>query len=145
MQHIPSHRKRCRKEIKPGTLLMNTSFRGLVVRVLSSGSCGFGDHTGQGSLLKLMQFHLPQFAPVHSSANEYQHCWEGTCDGQASGPGESVQLHSNLLALNENRLKHWLSLASVGLGHTVWGDACTLFYHFPLNETVENCRCSEQA
>ena len=30
-------------------------------------------------------------------ANEYQHCWEGTCDGLASSPGESVQLHCNCL------------------------------------------------
>ena len=34
---------------------------------------------------------------VYSAANEYQHCWEGTCDGLASCPGESVQLHSNCL------------------------------------------------
>ena len=25
--------------------------------------------------------HLPLFALVYSAANEYQHCWEGTCDG----------------------------------------------------------------
>ena len=50
-----------------------------------------------GSLLKLRQFHLPPFAIVYSAANEYQHCWEGTCDGLASCPGESVQLHSNCL------------------------------------------------
>ena len=67
--------------------------------------------TGHGSLLKFRQFHLPQFASVYSSANEYQHCWEGTCDGLASCPGESVQLHSKLLALNETRFKHWPSLA----------------------------------
>ena len=31
---------------------------------------------------------------MYSAANEYRHCWEGTCDGLASRPGESVQLHS---------------------------------------------------
>ena len=50
-----------------------------------------------GELLKLRQVHLPRFASVYSAANEYQHCWEGTCDGLASCPGESVQLHSNCL------------------------------------------------
>ena len=73
--------------------------RGLVVRVLDSGlkGRGFNPNTGQGSLLKLFRFHLPQFASLYSAANEYQHCWEGTCDGLASCPGESVQLHSNCL------------------------------------------------
>ena len=47
-----------------------------------------------GMLLKLRQF---QFASVYSAENEYQNCWEGTCDGLASCPGESVQLHSNCL------------------------------------------------
>ena len=37
----------------------------------------------------------------------YQHCWEGTCDGIASHPGESVQWHSQLLVLNETRFEHW--------------------------------------
>ena len=46
---------------------------------------------------KLRQFHLPRFASVYSAANEYQHCLEGTYDGLASCPGESVQLHSNCL------------------------------------------------
>ena len=55
---------------------------------------------GHGSLLN-RQFHLPRFASVYSAANEYQHCWEGTCDGLASCPGEScqgesVQIHSLL-------------------------------------------------
>ena len=58
---------------------------------------GFDPHTGHSSLLKHRQFHLPQCASVYSAANEYQHCWEGTCDGLASCPGESVQLHSNCL------------------------------------------------
>ena len=68
-----------------------------MVRVLDSGLKvrGFDPHTGDGLLLKLRQFHLPRFASVYSAANEYQHCWEGTCDGLASCPGESVQLHSN--------------------------------------------------
>ena len=48
-----------------------------------------------GSLLKLRQFNLPRFASVHSAANVNQHCWEGSCDGLASRPGESIQLHSN--------------------------------------------------
>ena len=62
--------------------------------------------------LKLRQFHLPRFASVYSAANEYQHCWGGTCDGLASRLGESVQLYSNCLqALNETRFKHWSSLA----------------------------------
>ena len=42
-------------------------------------------------------FHVPRFASVHSAANEFLHCWEGTCDGLGSFPGESVQLHSNWL------------------------------------------------
>ena len=71
------------------------SGRGLVVRVLDSRQWGLGTdpHTGHGSLLKLRQFHLPRFASVYSAANEYLHCWEGICDGLASSPGESVQLH----------------------------------------------------
>ena len=58
---------------------------------------GFDPHTGHGLLLKLREFNLPRFASVYSAANEYQYCWEGTCDGLASRPGESVQLHSNCL------------------------------------------------
>ena len=50
-------------------------------------------YAGHGSLLKLRQFHLPRFASVYSPASEY----EGTCDGLASCPRESVQLHSNCL------------------------------------------------
>ena len=67
--------------------------------MLNSGFWGrvFDPRTGHGSLLKVRQFHLPQFAAVHSAANEYQHCWEGTCDGLASCPRESVQLHSSCL------------------------------------------------
>ena len=68
-------------------------------------------HAGHGSLLSLRQFHLPRFASVYSAANEYQHCWEGTGDGLASCPGESVELHSKWLALNETTFKHWPSLA----------------------------------
>ena len=66
-----------------------------MVRVLDS--CGFGPHTGHGSLLKLRQFHLPRFASAYSAANEYQHCWEGTCecDELASCQEKSVQLDSN--------------------------------------------------
>ena len=48
-----------------------------------------------------------------------QHCWEGTCDGLASCPGESVQLHptkllpcANAVAI-VNRHGH--------LRHTAWG------------------------
>ena len=57
------------------------SGHGLVVKVLDSGlySLGFDPHTGHDSVLKPTQFHLPQFASVYSAANEYQHCWEGTC------------------------------------------------------------------
>ena len=36
------------------------SGRGLVVRVLDSRTLEFNTNTGQGSLLKLRQFHLPQ-------------------------------------------------------------------------------------
>ena len=53
-------------------------------------------------------FEAKAIASVYSAANEYQHC---TCDGLASCSGESVQLHSKLLALNETRFKHWPSLA----------------------------------
>ena len=64
------------------------SGRGLVIMVSFLGlkGRGFNTHTGHGSLFKLRQFHLPQFALVYSAANEYmyQHCWEGTCDGLAS-------------------------------------------------------------
>ena len=28
--------------------------------------------------------HVPRFASVYSAANEFLHCWEGTCDGLAS-------------------------------------------------------------
>ena len=91
------------------------SGRDLVVTVLDSGLSGrwFDPYTGCGSLLKLRQFHLPHFASVYSAANEYRQCWEGTCDGLASCPVESVQLHSKLLALNGTRFKHWPSLASM--------------------------------
>ena len=37
-----------------------------------------------------------RFVSVYSAANEYQHCWDGSCDELASCPGESVQLHSKL-------------------------------------------------
>ena len=86
------------------------SSHGLVVRVLDSGlwDRGFDTHTGHGSLLKLRQFHLPQFASVYSAANECQHCWEGTCNGLASCPGVST---TALLVLNETKFKHWPSLA----------------------------------
>ena len=69
-----------------------------MVRVLDSGLYGHGidHHTGHGSLLKPRQIHLPQFATVYSAANEYQHCCDGSCDGLASCPGESVQLPSKL-------------------------------------------------
>ena len=65
----------------------------------SSLGGNFDPHTGHCSLLNLRQFHLPQFASVYSAANEYRHCWEGTCDGLASRPRESVQLDSKLLVL----------------------------------------------
>ena len=68
------------------------SGRGLVARVLDSRVVGSIPTLGN-----LRQFHLPQFASVYSAGNEYQHCWEGTCDRLASCPGESVQLHSNSL------------------------------------------------
>ena len=45
----------------------------------------------------LGNFIYPPFASVYSAANEYQHCWGGTCDELASCPGESVLLHSNCL------------------------------------------------
>ena len=35
---------------------------------------------------------------VYSAANDYQHCWEGTCDGLTSCPGGSVQLHSKAVS-----------------------------------------------
>ena len=101
-----------------------------MVRVLYSGLLGrgFDPHTGHGSLLKPSQFNLPEFASVYSTAHEYQHCWEGTCDGLASCPGELVQLHSNLLALNETRFKHWPSLAFMATqGIQPWG-RIYLFY-----------------
>ena len=48
-------------------------------------------HTGRGSILKLLrQFHSPQFASVHTAANEYLRCWEGICDGVVSRLGVSV-------------------------------------------------------
>ena len=53
---------------------------------LGTLSRGIDPHTGHGSLLKLRQFHLPHFASVDLAANEYQHCWEGSCDGLASCP-----------------------------------------------------------
>ena len=68
------------------------SGRDLVVSVLDSGLWGGGckPHPRHDSLLKPRQFHLPQFASVLSALNESKHCWEGTCDGLASCPGESV-------------------------------------------------------
>ena len=53
------------------------------------------------SSLGMVRFHLGlhQFVSVHLAANEYQHFCEGTCDGLASCPGQSVQLHYKLLAL----------------------------------------------
>ena len=62
------------------------SSHGLVVRVTQDLSRGFA--FGAKAI---------SFASVHSAANENQHWWEGTCDGLASCPGESVQLHSNCL------------------------------------------------
>ena len=64
-----------------------------MVKVLDSGLDGreFDTLTGHGSILKSREFHSPQFASVYSTINEYQHCWEGTCDGIASRPGEPVQ------------------------------------------------------
>ena len=59
--------------------------------------------TVHGSLLKLSQFNSSQFASVYSAVNEYEHCWECTCDGLASCPGESVQLQYKVLALNDDR------------------------------------------
>ena len=100
-------------------------------------------HSGHGSLLKLRQFHLPQFASVFSATNEYQHCWDGTFDGLASCPGESVQLHSKLLALNETRFKHWPSLAFIAyLRHTVWGGgevAFILYFSRSLGPSILEC------
>ena len=58
-------------------------------------SRGFDPHTGQfvphTVLLKLRQFHLPQFAPLYSAANEYQHCWECACDGLSVSTGVTGQ------------------------------------------------------
>ena len=107
------------------------SWPSYMVMVLDScWSHGFDPHTGHCSLLKLRQFHLPRFASVYSAANEYQHCWEGTCDGLASCPGESAQLHSRLFALNETRFRHWPSLAFMAyLRHTVWGMNLPTIYH----------------
>ena len=36
-----------------------------------------------------------------AACHKYQQCWATTCDGLAPRPGESVQLHSKLRALNE--------------------------------------------
>ena len=49
--------------------------RGPVDSVLESCllGCGFDPHTGHASILKVRQFHLPQFALVYSASNEYQH------------------------------------------------------------------------
>ena len=70
------------------------------------------------SLLKLRQFHLSQFASVYSASNEWQHRLESTCDGPASCPGESVQLHSNCLS---SMKPVWPPLSFVAyLRHTVW-------------------------
>ena len=76
------------------------SGRGLLVIVLDTSlySRGFDSHTGHGSLLKLMQFHLPHYTQLQRSTNIVGwHCWVGTCDGVASCPGESVRLHSSCL------------------------------------------------
>ena len=77
------------------------------VRVFDSGlkSLGFPTSCRVRFWSFQRQFHLSQFASVYSAANEYQHCWEDTCDGLASCPGESVQFLSKLIALNETRFK----------------------------------------
>ena len=104
-----------------------------MVRVFDSGEgCGFDPHTGHGSHLKLRQFNLIQFASVYSAANEYQHCWEGTCDGLASCPGESVQLHSNclrkmkpealaIISLHGFPKEYCLGMNLLFLGKVKWG------------------------
>ena len=87
--------------------MAGTRVRGVVVvRVLDSGLVGLISTLG----MVCYEVATPQFAAVYSAANEYQNCWGGTCDGLASRPGESTQLHSKLLTLNETKLKHWPSL-----------------------------------
>ena len=66
-----------------------------MVKVLDSGLWGqeFDTHAIHGSLLQLSPFCSPQFAPYTQreyAVNEYRHCWEGTYDGLASCPGQSV-------------------------------------------------------
>ena len=58
----------------------------------------FNTHTGHGSLLEIRQVLLPRYASIYAAANNCRHCWEVTSDGLVSRPGESVQLHSKLLA-----------------------------------------------
>ena len=86
----------------------------------------FDPHTGYSSLLKLRQFHLPRFASVHSVVSKYQHCGEGTCDGLASGPGESVQLHSNRRFPQSMRSQGNVSVA----GHVMRVDRGDVFARF---------------
>ena len=58
-------------------------------------------NTEHGSLLEIRQVLLPQYASVNAAANICRHCSEVSSDGLMSRPGESVQLHSKLLALSK--------------------------------------------
>ena len=60
---------------------------------------------------------------VYSAVNEYQHYWEGTCDGLVSHPGESGQLHSKLRALP----KLGLSFCDFKM-HDIGGRTLPFFY-----------------
>ena len=62
------------------------------------------------SLGNFIYLNLPLYTQLQISIN-IGPSRQGTCDGLAFCPGESVQLHSKLLALNEARIKHWPSLA----------------------------------
>ena len=72
----------------------------LVVSVLDSGVVGSIPTLGMVRFWSLGNFIYPdltQYTQLQMNAL-YQHCWEGSCDGLASRPGESVQLHSNCLS-----------------------------------------------
>ena len=73
--------------------LVHVDEHGAVVRVLDSGpsSRGFDPHTGQGSLLKLWEFHLPQYTQLQMSANIVG---KVTCNALVSCAGELAKLHT---------------------------------------------------
>ena len=91
---------------------------------------------------------------MYSAANEYQHSWEGRCDGLASCPGESVQYYNSTLSLildgiflNDNagqveNCEHTVSVLRLSR-------PSSLMYRASINAVrdaaVRKCECSARA